>query len=249
MWLTRQTSVLYDAALALVYPQPCAVCGGEVEARADAIACAACWASTRIFTTENLVCWKCGVPLLGITASESHRETLCHRCDDEHFESARACGAYEGALRACVLALKREPHVPPRLAHLLFETQARPPLSVATRIVPVPLHPKRERERGFNQAAALGRALARLTGLPLDEHSLTRIVHAEQHRAGMDARARRESVAGAFTVKRPRLFEGERVLLIDDVFTTGATVSACASVLKEAGASAVLVLTIARPVR
>lgn len=249
MWLTRQTSGLYDAALALVYPQPCVVCGREVEARADGVACAACWASTRIFTAENLVCWKCGAPAVGVAAREANRETRCRRCDDEHFEAARACGAYDGALRACVLALKREPHVPPRLAQLLFETQAQLPLNTATRIVPVPLHPKRERERGFNQAAVLGRALAHLTDLPHDEQSLTRAVHAEQHRAGMDARARRETVADAFSVKRPRLFEGERVLLVDDVFTTGATVSACASVLKEAGASAVFVLTIARPIR
>jgi ComF family protein len=249
MWLMRQASGLYDAALALVYPQPCAVCGNEVEARADGNACAACWAATRIFAAENLVCRKCGAPAVGVTAGEFKRETQCRRCDEEHFTAARACGAYEGALRACVLALKQEPHVPPRLARLLFETQRRPPLNTATRIVPVPLHPARERERGFNQAAALGRALARLTALPFDEQSLTRVVHTGQHRAGMDARSRRESVAGAFLVRRPRLFEGERVLLVDDVFTTGATVSACASVLKEAGASAVLVLTIARPLR
>jgi ComF family protein len=249
MWLTRQTNRLYDATLALVYPQPCAVCGGEVEARADGVACAACWASTRIFSEESLVCWKCGMPAAGAAMRESGSETYCRRCDDEHFTAARACGAYDGALRACVLALKREPHVPQHLARLLFETQSRPPLNHATRIIPVPLHPERERERGFNQAAALGRAIARLTNLPLDEWSLTRVVSTEQHRAGMDARARRETVAGAFLVKRPRLFEGERILLVDDVYTTGATVSACASVMKEAGALAVCVLTIARPVR
>ncbi len=132
---------------------------------------------------------------------------------------------------------------------MLFETQSKPPLSAATRIIPVPLHPERERERGFNQSAALGRALAQLTNLPLDEQSLTRVSHTAKHRAGMDARARRETVAGAFLVKRPRLIAGERVLLIDDVFTTGATVSECAFVLKAAGASSVFVLTIARPVR
>ncbi|HYE65183.1 MAG TPA: phosphoribosyltransferase family protein, partial [Pyrinomonadaceae bacterium] len=161
--------------------------------------------------------------------------------------AARACGAYEGALRASVLALKREPQVASRLARLLLETQRRPPLNDVTRLVPVPLHPARERERGFNQAAALGRALARLTGLPLDEQSLVRTVHTERHRAGMDARARRESVEDAFQVRRPRLIEGERILLVDDVFTTGATVSACAGALKDAGAQEVFVLVVARP--
>jgi ComF family protein len=129
----------------------------------------------------------------------------------------------------------------------MFEAQQRTPLNNATRVVPVPLHPERMRERGFNQAAVLAAALARLTGLPLDESSLVRTLHTERHRAGMDARARRESVDKAFAVRRPRLVEGERILLIDDVFTTGATVSSCASALRAAGAQEVFVLTIARP--
>jgi competence protein ComFC len=116
-----------------------------------------------------------------------------------------------------------------------------------TRIVPVPLHPERERARGFNQAALLARELSRLTGLPADEGSLVRTAHTERHRAGMDAKARRESVENAFSVTHPRLIEGERVLLIDDVFTTGATVSACAEALRAAGARDVFALTIARP--
>jgi ComF family protein len=110
----------------------------------------------------------------------------------------------------------------------------------------VPLHAKRERERGHNQAAVLARELARATDLELDEYVLARRVHTERHRAGMDARARRESVTGAFEVRAPKQISGRRVLLIDDVFTTGATVSACAAVLKSAGAADVFVLTIAR---
>jgi ComF family protein len=248
MWLTEKTNNLYDAALALLYPQPCAVCGGSVEARADGIVCAACWAQTRIFSEDDTLCWKCGALALGSVAEERRREVRCRRCDDEYFTAARACGAYEGALRASVLALKHEPNVSRRLAELLFETQSRAPLNNATLIIPLPLHPERERERGFNQAAVLGRALAHLTNLPLDEWSLTRSIHTEQHRAGMDVRARRETVAGAFKVERPRLVEDERILLIDDVFTTGATVSTCARALREAGATEVFVLTVARPI-
>jgi ComF family protein len=248
MWLTRKTSDLYDAALALLYPQPCAVCGGQVEARGEGVACAACWTQTRIFSAEDSMCWKCGVPGPGHVAEEHRREVFCRRCEGEHFSAARACGAYEGALRASVLALKREAHVSPHLAALLLETQQCAPLSGATLIVPVPLHRERERERGFNQAAVLARAVARSTKLPCDEWSLARQLHTERHRAGMDVCARRESVAGAFTVERPRLVRGERILLVDDVFTTGATVSACARALREAGASEVFALTVARPI-
>jgi ComF family protein len=250
MSLVQKASALYDAALALVYPQPCAVCEGSVESRNDGVACAACWQKTRTFGKEDLICWKCGVLSAGtvVVPEEQRREVSCHRCEGEQFTAARACGAYEGALRASILALKSEPHVGRRLARLLFETQQREPLSSATRIVPVPLHPERLRERGYNQAAELGRALARLAQLPLDEWSLVRTLHTERHRAGMDAQARRESVAGAFAVRRSRLIEAERILLIDDVFTTGATVSSCAGALRIAGAQDVFVLTIARPV-
>lgn len=248
MWLTQKTSRLYDAALSLLYPQSCAVCGGNVEERADGIACAACWDATSIFSEEDLLCWKCGIPSPGMVAGTQRREVRCRRCEDAQFSVARACGVYEGALRASVLALKREPHVSPHLAWLLVETMRRAPLDSVTRIIPVPLHRERERRRGFNQAAVLARALARLTGLTCDEWSLARHLHTERHRAGMDRRARRESVEGAFTVERPRLVEGERVLLVDDVLTTGATVSASASALKEAGALEVFVLTVARPI-
>jgi len=248
MGIVNKSSWLYDATLALVFPQACAVCGASVEARACGVACAGCWQKTRIFSEEGLICWKCGVLAPGRVPDEKRREVRCHRCDAEQFTVARACGAYEGALRASVLALKREPYVATRLAQLLFKAQQREPLQSATRILPVPLHPERLRERGFNQAAMLGRALARLAGLPFDEWSLIRTAHTERHRAGMDARARRESVDGAFEVRRPRLVEDERILLIDDVYTTGATVSSCAGALHGAGAQDVFVLTVARPV-
>jgi ComF family protein len=237
---------LYDAALALVYPQACAVCCAAVEERADGVACAACWQETRLFAEQDALCRKCGAPSPAAVTTEKLAEVLCRRCDQKPFAAARACGVYEGALRATVLALKREPHVSSRLAHLLHQAQQREPLHSATLIVPVPLHPERMRERGFNQAAVLGQALAGRAGLRLDEWSLIRTLHTERHRAGMDARARRESVNQSFHVARPRLLEGERILLIDDLFTTGATANACAEVLLAAGAQDIFVLTVAR---
>lgn len=246
--LAYKANTLCDAALSLLYPQACAVCGASVEARADGVACATCWQKTRIFSEDDLICWKCGTLAPGSVTEEKRREVRCRRCDEEAYSAARACGAYEGALRASVLALKREPHVSVRLARLLFEVQQREPLKSATRILPVPLHPERLRERGFNQAAALATALAKLSGLPLDEWSLVRTVHTERHRAGMDERARRESVENAFEVRRPRLVKNERILLVDDVFTTGATASSSAEALRDAGAQELFVLTVARPV-
>ncbi|HYO63433.1 MAG TPA: ComF family protein [Pyrinomonadaceae bacterium] len=244
--LLASLDALYDAALALVFPHPCGACGASVEARADAPACARCWRETRVFDGAETLCRKCGGLSLGRVAAEKLADVRCQRCDSQTFTAARAVGAYEGALRASVLALKHEPHVSTRLARLLAEAQRRAPLSAATRVLPVPLHPSRERERGFNQAAVLARALSARTGLACDEWSIVRNRHTEGHRAGMDARARRETVAGAYKVVRPRLVAGERVLLVDDVLTTGATASACASALFAAGAREVFVLTVAR---
>lgn len=247
MRISGFSSLLYDAALALVYPQPCSVCSSSVESRVDGVACATCWNETRIFNGDETVCWKCGVESHGQVPEEKRREVFCRRCGEAAFTASRACGIYEGALRASILSLKREPFVGARLARLMFETKQREPLNSATRLVPVPLHHSRQRERGFNQATELGRALASLTGLPLDEWSLVRTIQTERHRAGMDAETRRESVEDAFEVKHPRLIAGASILLIDDVFTTGATVSACAAALKDAGAQDVFVLTVARP--
>jgi ComF family protein len=236
----------FDAALALVYPQPCAVCGRSVESRHDGVACSQSWNETPLFRGDETLCWKCGALSLATVNHDRRKTVRCRRCDDDAFTSARACGLYEGALRASILELKRQAHVARRVARLMYDVQRREPLNQADVIIPVPLHHDRERERGFNQACILARELSRLTGLPVDEYSVVRRVHTERHRAGMDAKARRQSVANAFTVRHPKAIAGQRALLIDDVFTTGATVSACASVLKEAGAEEVFVLTVAR---
>jgi ComF family protein len=244
--ITELSSQIYEAALALVYPQACAVCGDSVESRHDGVVCGRCWQETPIFDEATALCWKCGA-LSQVSAKEDRRDSIrCGRCDDDAFNAARACGSYEGALRASILELKREPHVARRLAVLLHEVQTRGPLDAADLIVPVPLHADRERERGFNQAVVIARELARLSRLPLDEHSVVRRLHTERHRAGMDAKARRQSVADAFAVRHRDLIAGKRVLLVDDVFTTGATASACARALIENGAGAAFVLTIAR---
>ena len=247
MTIATKASQLYDATLSLVYPQACAICAANVESRDGGVACAACWEHAQVFSGGETICWKCGAVSPGKIADDKKEQVRCRHCDEDAFTSARACGLYEGALRACVLELKRKPHVPARLVRLMSDACRRPPINEATLVMPVPLHPERERERGFNQAAVLARALAQSTHLRCDEWSLARAIHTDRHRTGMDARSRRESVTGAFEVRRPRLIENESVLLVDDVFTTGATASACAAALKNAGAKEVFVLTVARP--
>lgn len=184
-----------------------------------------------------------------VEGEDRNERIRCRRCDEASFTSARACGLYEGALRASIIALKREPQVAKNLALLMWELCQREPLKRATRIVPVPLHPEREKQRGFNQAAILAAALSRLVALPLADGALIRTRQTGRHRGGMDAQARRESVEHVFAVTQPRIIADEHILLVDDVFTTGATASACALALSNAGAKEVLVLTVARPRR
>ena len=243
MLLTR----VYDALLTVAYPQVCRVCGGGVEQRSLGVVCAACWELTRTFTGSETICFKCGALSAGMEiTADKRKDVKCHRCDSQAFTAARAVGPYEHGLRASVLESKRRPYLAPFLIRLLTDVAQRAPLNEATRIIPVPLHDTRARERGFNQAAVIAEALARRLRLPVDEASLVRAVGSDKYRAGLDPKGRRDTVAGAFTVRHPRLVENENILLIDDVFTTGATVSACSEALFASRARNVYVLTIAR---
>jgi ComF family protein len=179
---------------------------------------------------------KCGLP----------DQERCGRCEELVFTAARAAGIYEGALRESLLLLKRQPYLPRHVADLLEALVMQEPLCHSTRVVPVPLHSKRLKTRGFNQAAVIGQTVSKVLKLPLDEVSLVRVSTTEKYRAGMDTKGRRDTVAGAFRAVHPRLVAGENILLVDDVFTTGATISACAEALMAGGAGNVFVLTVAR---
>ena len=235
-----------DGLLGLAYPAECRVCSGSVESWDDGVACAECWndpAITKVFAGE--LCAKCGAQLSGGPATGQHR--VCGMCGALPFAAARACGSYSGALEASILFLKVSPHISPRLRALIQRTFAEHRDAIESEIViPVPLHKLRERRRGFNQAAIIAGLISREFNLVCDDRSLARTRATDPHRAGMDAADRAGSVERAFEVVRPRLIEGASVLLVDDVFTTGSTISAATQSLIEAGAHKVSVLTIAR---
>src|SRR5260370_1334885 len=115
-------------------------------------------------------------------------------------------------------------------------------------IVPIPLSKQRKQERGFNQAEIIAAELSRVSGIPVDASSLIRKFHTPIHRMGMDQKAREITVKNVFEVVRPRLIAGKNILLVDDVFTSGATASFCAKVLKKNGAVKVNVFILARAV-
>lgn len=234
-----------DALLTILYPQVCHICEKSVENSSDGVACRECWKKTRIFEGKEILCGKCSAYL---RESNETIETFCRKCDEHFYDSARAAGLYENALAASVLHLKKEPFVSKNLKNLFIKSFENSSFQDVNLIIPVPLSKKRMFERGFNQAAILAEILSTETKIDTDEQTLVRTVHTPIHRAAMDRKAREKTVENAFDVKRPRLVEGKRILLVDDVFTSGATVSACAEILKKKGADKVLVLTIARAI-
>jgi ComF family protein len=238
--------LLSDSLLSVFYPQNCHLCARSVEKNSDGVVCAECWSKSRIFTGNETLCDKCSALLS--TERRSFNTAFCHRCDEDHFDRARAVGVYDGALYASIIHLKEKPYLPARLRDLLHIMFLNSPFSSITKIVPVPLSTRRLTERGFNQAAVIAKSLSKNTGVTVDEISLVRKKHTERHRAGMDRKARQETARNAFAVTRPRLIAGEKILLIDDIFTSGATVSNCAKALKKVGAIEVDVLTIARAI-
>ena len=198
-----------------------------------------------MFTGNETICHKCGKLQL---TKNSDFETYCRRCTNQSYDSARAVGVYENAISASVLTLKKESAISKRLGGLILESFDKTNFQDAARIIPVPLARARFLERGFNQSVVIARLLSKHAKIPIDARSLVRIGHSKIHRAGMDRRGRELSVEKSFKISRKISFEDENILLVDDVLTSGATVSACAKTLKKNGASKVCVFTIARAV-
>jgi ComF family protein len=229
--------------LDLVFPDDCRVCGDRLHEVSRIPVCSRCLLKPELFRAE-FYCASCRTPFLnGAPLDESGRCALC-RLDLNGFDQVYAFGAYEGVLRKLIHLFKFEGvrTLQRPLGSLL--AQALPRESSFDAIVPMPLHWRRRWQRGFNQSELLAREIARKWHLPLC--ALVRRGRATAPQAGLTSAQRRKNVAGAFEVKNAASVKGMRLLLIDDVLTTGATASACARVLKRAGASQVTFLALAR---
>ncbi|GAA0536442.1 ComF family protein [Rhizomicrobium palustre] len=227
----------------VVYPPLCMLCREGVT-EPDGL-CPECWAMLHFI--DDPVCASCGLPF-EIDAGE---DTLCGAClaHPPYFDRARAILSYDELSKKPLLALKHADRLDlvPAFSRWL-ERSGRLLLSQSDMIVPVPLHRWRLWKRRYNQAGELARGLSRRCSLPLEPTVLERIKPTPSQGKMPSAEARRRNVQGAFRVPKAARSQvaGKRVLLIDDVLTTGATVSAAARALKRAGASAVFVLALAR---
>ena len=236
-----------DAILAVAIAPRCAACDGVLDRPLDGPVCATCWLSIRRLLPP--LCRTCGgvLPSWRITSVAAERCPACRRRPGA-IDAGLSLGPYEGALRTIVHAFKYDGrrtlgmHLGRRLRSVAGDV-----IADANCVVPVPLHPWRRIRRGFNQAADLARALE-----PPITHALWR-TRATAPQTGLTASARRRNVRGAFRLS-PLLsrhaistfVSGRIVVLVDDVWTTGATLNECARVLKDAGAREVRALTIAR---
>ncbi len=239
----RATAFAGIGAIAdLVYPPVCLGCGAMADRHGGL--CAVCWQGVAFI--EKPYC-----PILGTPFSHDMGEAIVSPeaiVDPPQFDRARAAVLYDGMARSLVQGLKYRDRTD--LARTMAGWMLRASdghIESCDAIVAVPLHRWRLMRRQFNQSAELARALARLSGRTFLPAALVRH-RATRQQVGLGARQRQENVRGAFSVSEPgraALF-GRKVVLVDDVYTTGATVNAAARTLREAGVSDVTVLTFAR---
>lgn len=230
----------------LIFPPRCNACGELLEQHAPLPFCPPCMAGIRLI--DPPLCPRCGTPFPAT-------ETVDHLCGEclitaRPYAVARSVGRYEGTLLAAIHRFKYRGRtgIGELLGQMMADFVDRVwDMSVFEAILPVPLHKRRLRERGFNQAVILARGLERRFGIPLEFTWLTRDRFTPPQ-VGLDKVQRSENVRGAFRVVDPERIAGRRLLLVDDVYTTGSTLSECARVLIRAKAEAVAVLTMARAV-
>ncbi len=240
---------IVDSLVSVLLAADCAACGNVLEQPTRGAVCEHCWEAIARLTPP--VCDACGLPLSPRRGGSS--ASFCPRCEllPPQVAKARSVAVYEGTIRDILHALKysKRPSLARHLAAMMTDAGAEV-LRGADAVIPVPLHPSRLRDRGFNQAALLARHL------PLPVTDLLVRTRSTASQADLPAEARHSNVAGAFALKwgHSSFFATQKkipmsVVLVDDVATTGATLNECARVLRQAGVHEVRALTVARAVR
>ncbi|MCF7708786.1 MAG: ComF family protein [Verrucomicrobia bacterium] len=235
-----------EAFITFFYPVLCQICRRDRATAAEGYVCEKCAGGIRRLNPP--FCRRCGMPFDGDITSPFECENCRHV--RLYFEYARSAVLAKGLVLEVIHKYKyqRALWFENFLARLLLEKAARRLCADDwDLIVPVPLYGVKERERGFNQAVRIAFHLSRSTQIPHDSALLVRDNPTETQTL-LTRAERSANVKNAFSLRRKRVLDGARIILVDDVFTTGATTNACARVLKNNGASAVVVWTVARGV-
>jgi len=238
--------ILSSANLAelIFFPSFCKLCSSLLKVPGERVVCFSCLETLRPFRSPYCFC--CG-RFFG-AESQPH---LCLNCLEKEppFSRHRSCARYSGKLKDLILLYKYRKYrvLGKDLARFAFTALGKEEdlWWGVEAVVPIPLHPKREKKRGFNQAQVLARELARLKGLGLLEKQLVKVKNVPPQ-TSIEREEREKNVQGAFQVVKRKTIEGKILLLIDDVYTTGSTIRECSAVLREAGAREVRALTLAQ---
>jgi ComF family protein len=240
----RPTQNWLGAALSLVYPEGCQICRQQRATARQGYVCAQCWSQVRFIRPP--FCERCGLPYAG----EVNTSFECGNCREMEldFRHARAAVVAKTVVLEAIHRFKysRALWFEEFLAELLVR-EAAPQLRAEEwdYIVPVPLHPLKKREREFNQAEVLAQHLSSTTRIPIQLKALRRVLPtATQTLLSREKRAL--NMRGAFATTGVVPLEKKRIIILDDIFTTGATTNACARALRRAGATDVCVWTVAR---
>jgi len=244
--LLESIQACLNAGLAFLYPEICQVCSNARATPAESYVCSACRGKIRFI--DPPFCQRCGLPFEGAITQAFE----CSNCRDSElaFSYARAAVFARDTALDLIHRFKyqRALWFEPLLAGLLID---RAVSGLAENswdmIVPVPLHPTKQREREFNQAQRLAARLSRATGIPLATRLVRRVLPTRTQTL-LSREERQANVRNAFAIRPHQHLDGERIVLVDDVLTTGATTSACAKTLLSAGAAEVCVWTVARGV-
>jgi len=249
--LVSSVSGIAECVFATLFPSDCRLCGAPLVKISRLPVCDECVAQMRPITGS--VCSVCGERLASPFAAAGERCGLCRRAAPP-FAKAAAYGSYDGGLRELIHLLKYEQVRPAAgvLGRMLAEAISTLAMEYeAILVVPVPLHRRKLRQRGFNQAELIaGAALKRIGGERfVVKPGILERRRETQSQIGLTRHQRRENMRGAFAVANPDAVKGRDFLIVDDVFTTGTTVSECARVLRRSGASKVYVATVARTLK
>ncbi|MBI4726169.1 ComF family protein [candidate division TA06 bacterium] len=236
---------LFHSLLNFIFPPFCASCHKNMLQQKSGLICDTCWDSLERWEAQS--CQRCGMQVPSV--SEDQAPLLCPKCRVPDWACAdiRVIGPFKAPLADAIHLLKysdRRSVVKKFSGYMEQLLAGAGHYQTADLILAVPLHPARKRERGYNQAQLLAQALGKLLNKPCPEKIIFRARH-NRTQTKLNKQQRLENVRDIFTVKKPELVKGKRIILIDDVLTTGATIGSCASSLLAAGASQVLALTAA----
>ncbi|HHY70344.1 MAG TPA: ComF family protein [Thermoanaerobacterales bacterium] len=226
--------------LDLLFPSKpyCLLCGNKL-IEIETIVCETC--KNKILPLTEPLCKKCGKPL-------RKRDSFCYDCQREQhaFIQARSYGYYDTTLKQLIHEFKYcgKRELAEVLGNMMFHVLKQLPWPDFNYLVPLPLHKKRQRERGFNQAYLLTKVLAKKSKIPIFQGLIR--TKSTEHQTLLDKSFRKRNLKGAFKVLQNSKIYGKTVLLVDDVYTTGTTAGECSKSLLEAGAKSVYVLTCAR---